>query len=164
MDLTRQIEDEQTRHWNGPAGRAWVEAQELLDQMFKPFEDLLVEAVFCRIWGPGARRRLRHGQHNARHRAAARNEGPLHRHRHFGADDCRRPSSRRTGRHAGKLHLRRRAELRLRACKLRHDHFALRRDVLRRPCPGLCESAARRQGTAPSYGSSPGGVLRRIRS
>ena len=31
--------------WNGPAGRAWVEAQELLDQVFKPFEDLLVEAV-----------------------------------------------------------------------------------------------------------------------
>ena len=28
-----------------PAGRAWVEMQDVLDQMFKPFEDLLVEAV-----------------------------------------------------------------------------------------------------------------------
>jgi SAM-dependent methyltransferase len=45
MDVTHQTDDEQTRLWNGPAGRAWVEAQELLDQMFKPFEDLLVEAV-----------------------------------------------------------------------------------------------------------------------
>jgi SAM-dependent methyltransferase len=45
MDVTHQTDDEQTRLWNGVAGRAWVEAQELLDQMFKPFEDLLVEAV-----------------------------------------------------------------------------------------------------------------------
>jgi ubiquinone/menaquinone biosynthesis C-methylase UbiE len=45
MDVTHQTDDEQTTLWNGPAGRAWVEAQELLDQMFKPFEDLLVEAV-----------------------------------------------------------------------------------------------------------------------
>jgi ubiquinone/menaquinone biosynthesis C-methylase UbiE len=45
MDVTRQTEDEQTRLWNGPAGRAWVEAQELLDQVLKPFEDLLVKTV-----------------------------------------------------------------------------------------------------------------------
>ena len=45
MDVTHPSDDEQTRLWNGLAGRAWVEAQELLDQMFKPFEDLLVEAV-----------------------------------------------------------------------------------------------------------------------
>jgi ubiquinone/menaquinone biosynthesis C-methylase UbiE len=45
MDVTHQTDDEQTRLWNGLAGRAWVEAQELLHQMFKPFEDLLVEAV-----------------------------------------------------------------------------------------------------------------------
>jgi ubiquinone/menaquinone biosynthesis C-methylase UbiE len=43
-------EDEQTRLWNGPAGRAWVDAREVLDQMFKPFEALLVDAVLA---GPG---------------------------------------------------------------------------------------------------------------
>jgi len=46
MNDARQGDDEQTTLWNGLAGRAWVEAQELLDQMFKPLEDLLVEAVF----------------------------------------------------------------------------------------------------------------------
>ncbi len=45
MSVTRQTDDEQTKLWNGPAGCAWVESQELLDQMFKPLEDLLVEAV-----------------------------------------------------------------------------------------------------------------------
>jgi ubiquinone/menaquinone biosynthesis C-methylase UbiE len=45
MDVTRQNGNEQTRLWNGPAGHAWVELQELLDQVLKPFEDLLVEAV-----------------------------------------------------------------------------------------------------------------------
>jgi SAM-dependent methyltransferase len=40
--------------WNGCAGRGWVEAQESLDRMFEPFEDLLVDAVAAR----GARRVL----------------------------------------------------------------------------------------------------------
>ena len=31
MDATQQNDDEQTRLWNGLAGRAWVETQELLD-------------------------------------------------------------------------------------------------------------------------------------
>ena len=44
MSRTRPT-NEQAALWNGRAGRAWVEAQEVLDQMFKPFEDLLVEAV-----------------------------------------------------------------------------------------------------------------------
>jgi SAM-dependent methyltransferase len=52
MDVARQTDDEQTALWNGVAGRAWVETQELLDQMFKPLEDLLVEAAFA---GSGAR-------------------------------------------------------------------------------------------------------------
>ena len=145
MDVTHQTDDEQAALWNGRAGRAWVEAQELLDQMFKPFEDLLVEAVSAGSGSAGARRRLRHGQHDARRRAAARSEGPLRRHRHFGADDRRRPGPRRTGRHAGKLHPRRRADPRVRACELRHDHLALRRDVLRRSRPGLREPAACRK-------------------
>ncbi|MGE6758354.1 class I SAM-dependent methyltransferase [Corallococcus interemptor] len=45
MDVTRQTQDEQTALWNGTAGRAWAEAQTVLDAMFKPLEDLLVEAV-----------------------------------------------------------------------------------------------------------------------
>jgi SAM-dependent methyltransferase len=45
MDVARQTDDEQEKLWNGVAGRGWVEAQELLDQLFKPFEGLLVEAV-----------------------------------------------------------------------------------------------------------------------
>src|SRR5262245_49046249 len=40
--------DNQASLWNGPAGRAWVELQELLDQVFKPFERLLVDAVVAR--------------------------------------------------------------------------------------------------------------------
>jgi SAM-dependent methyltransferase len=43
MDVRDQNE-EQTRLWNA-AGCAWVEAQETVDRMFKPFEDLLVDAV-----------------------------------------------------------------------------------------------------------------------
>jgi ubiquinone/menaquinone biosynthesis C-methylase UbiE len=45
MNVTHPTDDEQTRLWNGRAGRAWVEGQELLDHMFKPFEELLVEAA-----------------------------------------------------------------------------------------------------------------------
>jgi SAM-dependent methyltransferase len=45
MATPHQTDDEQTKLWNGPAGRAWIDAQEPLDQMFRPLEDLLVEAV-----------------------------------------------------------------------------------------------------------------------
>lgn len=45
MDVTHRADDEQAARWNGPAGHAWVEAQAVLDEMFRPFEDLLVEAV-----------------------------------------------------------------------------------------------------------------------
>lgn len=37
--------DEQKPLWNGPAGRAWVDAQELLDRVFEPFQELLVDGV-----------------------------------------------------------------------------------------------------------------------
>jgi ubiquinone/menaquinone biosynthesis C-methylase UbiE len=47
MNAARQNDDEQTKLWNGLAGRTWVEEQKLLDQMFKPLEDLLVEAVLA---------------------------------------------------------------------------------------------------------------------
>ena len=46
MDHPQPSHDEQAALWNGPAGRAWVDAQELLDQTLKPFADLIVEAVF----------------------------------------------------------------------------------------------------------------------
>ena len=52
MDVARQDAEEQALLWNGVVGQAWVEAQALLDQMFKPIEDLLVEAVAA---GPGSR-------------------------------------------------------------------------------------------------------------
>lgn len=45
MDATDETGNEQWRLWNGPSGHAWVESQELLDQLFTPFEDLLVSAV-----------------------------------------------------------------------------------------------------------------------
>lgn len=46
MNGSRQINNqEQSALWNGTAGRAWIEAQPLLDQVLKPFEDLLVLAV-----------------------------------------------------------------------------------------------------------------------
>ncbi|QWB27480.1 MULTISPECIES: class I SAM-dependent methyltransferase [Streptomyces] len=45
MDAERRNDDEQTARWNGRAGHAWVDLQPVLDGMFRPIEDLLVEAV-----------------------------------------------------------------------------------------------------------------------
>jgi ubiquinone/menaquinone biosynthesis C-methylase UbiE len=53
MDDARRTDDEQEKLWNGLAGRAWVETQELLDRMFEPLEALLVDAVLV-----GSRRRV----------------------------------------------------------------------------------------------------------
>jgi ubiquinone/menaquinone biosynthesis C-methylase UbiE len=52
MAVTLETDDGQAALWNGAAGRAWVEAQSVLDQMFEPFEALLVEAISA---GPGGR-------------------------------------------------------------------------------------------------------------
>ncbi|MFC9679862.1 class I SAM-dependent methyltransferase [Streptomyces sp. NPDC056948] len=45
MDAERRNDDEQTARWNGRAGHAWVDLQQVLDEMFRPLEDLLVDAV-----------------------------------------------------------------------------------------------------------------------
>ncbi len=45
MDAASQTDNEQSKLWNSVAGCAWVETQDLLDRMFKPFEDLLVRTV-----------------------------------------------------------------------------------------------------------------------
>ncbi|CRK61286.1 Methyltransferase [Alloactinosynnema sp. L-07] len=38
-------DEDQTARWNGRAGNAWVDSQELLDKLLKPVEDVLVDAV-----------------------------------------------------------------------------------------------------------------------
>jgi ubiquinone/menaquinone biosynthesis C-methylase UbiE len=45
VDVTQPTNDEQSKHWNTTAGCAWVDAQDLLDQMMKGLEDLLVDGV-----------------------------------------------------------------------------------------------------------------------
>jgi len=45
MSEIRAINEEQAAHWNGQAGHAWVQAQEVIDGLYRPFEDLIVEAV-----------------------------------------------------------------------------------------------------------------------
>jgi ubiquinone/menaquinone biosynthesis C-methylase UbiE len=39
------MNDDQAALWNGTAGRAWIDTQELLDQIWAPIEGLLVEAI-----------------------------------------------------------------------------------------------------------------------
>jgi SAM-dependent methyltransferase len=45
MDATPQQNAAQAKLWNGAAGEAWVDMQASLDRMFRPFEDVLLEAV-----------------------------------------------------------------------------------------------------------------------
>jgi ubiquinone/menaquinone biosynthesis C-methylase UbiE len=45
MENTQQANAQQIALWNGCAGRGWVEAQDSLDRLFEPFEEILVEAV-----------------------------------------------------------------------------------------------------------------------
>ncbi|MGP4005990.1 class I SAM-dependent methyltransferase [Streptomyces sp. 4N124] len=44
MDVTRRTDDQAAR-WSGASGHAWVEAQAVLDELLRPYEDLLAEAV-----------------------------------------------------------------------------------------------------------------------
>lgn len=48
MDVRDETASEQSKLWNGLGGNAWVDAQALLDHMFKPLEDLLVKEVISR--------------------------------------------------------------------------------------------------------------------
>ena len=48
MDIERHTNGEQAALWNGSGGQAWVGAMVLLDQVFKPFEAMLAEAVAAR--------------------------------------------------------------------------------------------------------------------
>ncbi|GLQ94225.1 class I SAM-dependent methyltransferase [Dyella acidisoli] len=45
MNGTHHANNEQAALWNGRNGQAWIDGQVLLDRMFKPFEDLLVDSV-----------------------------------------------------------------------------------------------------------------------
>jgi SAM-dependent methyltransferase len=45
VEVSCQANEEQTKLWNGPSGAAWVDAQAVLDQMFTPQEEMLVEVV-----------------------------------------------------------------------------------------------------------------------
>ena len=49
MDFSHAANDEQARLWNGPSGRAWVDNQELLDQVFKPLEELIADAASAKM-------------------------------------------------------------------------------------------------------------------
>nr|WP_282699904.1 class I SAM-dependent methyltransferase [Streptomyces sp. CC219B] len=52
MDVMRETSDEQAARWKGRGGHVWVESQALLDGMFRPLEELLLEALPAR---PGDR-------------------------------------------------------------------------------------------------------------
>jgi len=45
MDDRTMTESEQQKLWNGTAGHGWVAAQHVLDDLFRPFENLLVESI-----------------------------------------------------------------------------------------------------------------------
>jgi len=45
MSAVEKSEAERTMQWGSRRGQAWVEAQELLDRLFQPFEAMLVDAV-----------------------------------------------------------------------------------------------------------------------
>src|SRR3954463_15023120 len=44
-NVTQETGNQQAALWKGSGGIAWVEAQGLLEDLFRPFEDLLVKSV-----------------------------------------------------------------------------------------------------------------------
>lgn len=55
MNESQDTKNEQAALWNGRAGHAWVAEQQTLDEMLRPFEDLLVDAISARPGGKIAR-------------------------------------------------------------------------------------------------------------
>lgn len=45
MTKLQALFEEQSRLWNGAAGQAWVDSQVLLDELFAPFESVLLEGL-----------------------------------------------------------------------------------------------------------------------
>jgi SAM-dependent methyltransferase len=45
MAVQNQTTPDQATLWNGTSGCAWVDAQQLLDQVLKPFEDMLMDVI-----------------------------------------------------------------------------------------------------------------------
>ncbi|GJL93513.1 class I SAM-dependent methyltransferase [Hyphococcus sp.] len=45
MTVKNCDQPDEAARWNGAAGQAWIDNQTMLDQLFKPFEDMLVDAV-----------------------------------------------------------------------------------------------------------------------
>lgn len=50
MHEDREPNDAQAALWNGRSGRAWIDAQAVLDRLFRPFEERLVEAARRCAW------------------------------------------------------------------------------------------------------------------
>jgi len=47
MTIPNDVADAQAALWNGPAGHAWVDGQVLLDRLYLPFQERLLEAVIA---------------------------------------------------------------------------------------------------------------------
>jgi SAM-dependent methyltransferase len=53
MNVASQANDEQSKHWNGTGGHAWLELQAMVNQVLQPFSDLLVKACSGRVLDVG---------------------------------------------------------------------------------------------------------------
>ena len=63
---------EQAAAWDGPSGDAWVAREAAQNEALRRHSERLLEVAAVRHDRPRARRRLRHGRHHARVRAAGR--------------------------------------------------------------------------------------------